>query len=657
MPPYGSPQGEAGGTGARMEGRFRGACAAAWRVGGLPVYVVDLTHFLDPQGELSPGPPGRFGAFFADIVAVASARQAGTADATPLHCRRRPGHVPCPGRLWALRREHGLIEWRCPACDDQGTISGWEGTRWDMRALLPESWGPAADVPLDDADYRAALDALRGEGQAEAVLRAAVPREDGAVVVRADAPALEGIALRLTAALAREGGAPGRSRVRRCLLACERAARQLRGEGVAVPVAATRHAGSRRAGPVDGHAARPSGRQRAGAPSGRPEEAPAMVRRPPRSAALRPTWAEIDLDRIRDNVEILRARLHPGARLMAVVKADAYGHGAAPVALAALEAGASHLGVAILEEGTALRRAGVAAPLAVLGWTPRERAADVVAAGLEQTVFDLEDASALAAAGRAAGRRARLHAKVDTGMGRLGWPCRQREDVERTADALATVAHLRGAELAGVFTHLADADGATLETTRAQLAAFSRLLAALEERGVRPPLRHCANTAALLRLPEAHLDLCRAGIGVYGYPPSEHVPPAGLSPALFWYTRVAQVRELRAGDAISYGGTYVAQGRERVATLPVGYADGLSRALSNRGAVWIGGRRAPIRGRVCMDQVVVGLDDCGPVAQGDVAVLLGEGHGADAMARVSGTIAYEVLCAISARVPRVYAGR
>jgi alanine racemase len=173
-------------------------------------------------------------------------------------------------------------------------------------------------------------------------------------------------------------------------------------------------------------------------------------------------------------------------------------------------------------------------------------------------------------------------------------------------------------------------------------------------------VRHCANTAGLLRLPEGHLDLCRPGIGLYGYVPSPHVPDPGLRPVLAWYSRVALVKELHPGEAVSYGGTYVARGRERVATLPVGYADGFARAFSNRGHVLIGGAPAPVRGRVCMDQVVVSVDGCGPVRQGDLAVLLG-GSGlarrsADDLARELGTISYEVLCGISPRVPRVYRG-
>ncbi len=379
------------------------------------------------------------------------------------------------------------------------------------------------------------------------------------------------------------------------------------------------------------------------------------------SRSGRPTFAEVDLECLRHNVRLLRARCAAAGSFMAVVKADAYGHGALAVARAALEAGADWLGVALLEEGVALRQAGIAAPLLVLGWTPAGRAAEVVAADLDQAVFCEEDARAFAAAAQACGRRARLHAKLDTGMGRLGWPARRPREQAAAAAVIARVAALPGVELAGVFSHLASADEADLAGARAQLTCLRAVLSGLAERGVRPRLRHLANTAAILQLPEAHLDLVRAGIGLYGYRPSDEVFDPGLRPVLRWHTRVAQLRLLRAGDGVSYNATYRADAVEPVATLPVGYADGWSRALSNRGHVLLDGRRAPIRGRVCMDQTVVSLAGCGPVRAGDPVVLLGvQGEAsqwADDVARQLGTISYEVLCAIGARVPRVHTGR
>lgn len=374
----------------------------------------------------------------------------------------------------------------------------------------------------------------------------------------------------------------------------------------------------------------------------------------------RPTWAEVDLARIRLNIAVLRGHIQPPAELMVVVKANAYGHGLVEVARASLEAGARWLGVAILEEGLALRRAGIQAPVLILGWTPREQADEVVSAGLDQTVFDSGDCQALAAAGHAAGRRARVHAKVDTGMGRLGWPARTAQDRERLVGTIQEIAGLPGLELHGVFTHFAGSDDEDLAGARAQLGAFEEVLGGLEAVGIRPRWRHCANTAAIPRLPGSHFDLCRAGIGVYGYVPSPYVTLEGLAPALSWHTRVAAVRRLRSGDAVSYNSTYRATVPEWVATLPVGYADGFARHLSNRGHVLLGGQMRPVRGRVCMDQIVVSVGEGPPPPSGEPVVLIGAqgpaARWADELAAELGTISYEVLCGISARVPRVYRG-
>jgi alanine racemase len=368
---------------------------------------------------------------------------------------------------------------------------------------------------------------------------------------------------------------------------------------------------------------------------------------------MRPTWAEVDLGRIAANARLIRGRLGAGVRLMAVVKADGYGHGALPVARSALRGGADWLGVAILEEAVGLRRGGLRAPILVLGWTPRERAAEVVAADVDQTIFDLEDARALSAAAEAAGRRVRVHVKIDSGMGRLGFPAGQ-----AAVEATSRVAALPGVELAGVFTHLACSDEADPAPTRRQMRAFLDDLSALAARGVQVPLRHAANTAAILRFPETHLDLVRAGIGLYGYYPSDAVPRIGLEPALTWKTRVSLLKRVEAGTGVSYNHTYVTEAPERLAVLPVGYADGYPRSLSNRAQVLIGGGRAPVRGRVCMDQTVVSVEGIPGVKEGDEVVLLGRQGGeavtADDIADWAGTISYEVLCAIGARVPRCY---
>ncbi|PZN03206.1 MAG: alanine racemase [Bacillota bacterium] len=375
---------------------------------------------------------------------------------------------------------------------------------------------------------------------------------------------------------------------------------------------------------------------------------------PGRVRPMRPTWVEVDLDAIAHNVETLQ-RLAAPAQLMAVVKADGYGHGAVMVARTALAHGARRLAVAVVEEGVHLRQSAIACPILVMGWTPPWQYGLALRYDLELTVSSEEEARALAEAARREGRRVRVHLKVDTGMGRLGL----RWDHPRLAEVAARIAGLGGLELVGVFTHLATADDPDAPLTEEQLARFGRIVATLDERGLRPLLRHAANSAALLRLPGARYDLVRPGIALYGLEPFRGAVAAfDLRPALAWKTRVALVKEVPAGTPISYGATFVTRRPSRIAVLPVGYADGLRRALSNRGQVLVGGRRVPIVGRVCMDQVMVDVTDAGPVAVGDEAVLIGrqgdEAITADEMAGWMDTIGYEVVTGIGRRVPRIY---
>lgn len=373
--------------------------------------------------------------------------------------------------------------------------------------------------------------------------------------------------------------------------------------------------------------------------------------------ALSRTWAEIDLDAIAGNLRLLLTRTSPGASVMAVVKADGYGHGALEVARTALGAGAAWLGVATADEALALRRAGIVAPLLVLGYTPSSVVAGAVAAGVSLTVFHEDVLESVARAGRRLGQKARVHVKVDTGMGRLGLPP---EDV---AAFCRLVAAEPWVELEGLFTHFATADSADKTYARQQFERFMGVLDALERGGIRVPVRHAANSAAIIDLPETHLDLVRAGIAMYGLQPSgelvHHLP---LRPAMTWKTRVVHVKRVFKGECISYGCTYRAAADSLIATLPVGYADGYSRSWSNRGAVLLSGRRVPVVGRVCMDQTMVDVTALAaegvPVRPGDEAVLVGAQGGrfigADELAEGLGTISYEIVCLVGKRVPRVY---
>jgi alanine racemase len=361
----------------------------------------------------------------------------------------------------------------------------------------------------------------------------------------------------------------------------------------------------------------------------------------------------VDLAILDGNIRILKGCTRPGVALMAVVKADAYGHGLLPVAAMAQAAGAEWLGVAIPEEGLQLRRAGIAGPILALGWTPPGQAALVVQADLTATVSSLVAARDLAAAAGGTGK-ARAHLKVDTGMGRLG----VLTGPEGLAEALA-ICRLPNLSVEGIFTHLATADELDRTFAFRQLELFQDFLLRLERQGVTFALRHAANTAALVEFPDSHLDMVRPGLGLYGYLPARHLTrPQGLRPALTWRTQVSHVKVLPAGSPVGYGRTYRTVRPTVIATLPVGYADGYPRSLSNCADVLLHSRRCRIAGRVCMDQLMVEVPDGIDVRVGDEVVLLGRQGGdcidADELAERSGTIAHEVLTGIGPRVPRVY---
>ena len=381
----------------------------------------------------------------------------------------------------------------------------------------------------------------------------------------------------------------------------------------------------------------------------------------------RPAWADIDLDAVRHNASLLVRVSHP-ASLCAVVKADGYGHGAVPVARAALEGGAEWLAVALVEEGVALREAGIDAPILLLSEPPVEAMAEAVACRLVPTLYTygaLERLSATVEAGRLP---VEVHLKVDTGMHRVG------ADAVDAAGLAATVAADPRLTLGALWTHLAVAEGASAidhEFTAAQLERFDTVVAALAAAGLRPPMTHVANSAGAIGIPAARHDMVRCGIAVYGVAPTpalaaEIAAATGgqkLRPALSLRTRVTYTRDLEPGDRPSYGRRRPLERRSTVATAPIGYADGVPRRLFDQGGeVLIRGIRRPLAGTVTMDQVMV---DCGPVGSspvevGDEVVLLGrqgdEEITADEWAGLLGTISYEVLCDIGPRVPRVFVG-
>ncbi len=369
---------------------------------------------------------------------------------------------------------------------------------------------------------------------------------------------------------------------------------------------------------------------------------------------IRPTRVEIDLEAIAGNVALACKLAGPRTAVMAVVKADAYGHGAVPVARAALASGATRLAVAIPEEAIPLRAAGIHCPILVLGPIHGEQAELTVSHRLDQCVSDFSQAEPLDRAARAIGGSVPVHLKVDTGMGRVGVTPKE---APRLAAAIRGLSTLR---LAGIMTHFAEADAADPSFTREQLGRFGEAIDLLRASGIPVPARHVANSAALLGCPEARLDLVRPGIMLYGCDPRVGWRPAdpALRPALSFRTRISQLKDLSAGRSVSYGRTFVAPRDMRIATLPVGYADGLARALSNRGQALVRGQRVPIVGRICMDMTMVDVTGVAGVRAGDEVVLIGrqdsEAITAEEIAGVQGTISYEVLCQISGRVPRVY---
>lgn len=334
---------------------------------------------------------------------------------------------------------------------------------------------------------------------------------------------------------------------------------------------------------------------------------------------------------------------------MAVVKANGYGHGAVPVAKAALEAGAQWLGVAAVEEGMELRRAGITAPCLVLGHVQPGQADNALLYDLRPAVYQLEVAQECSKWARAYRRPMALHVKVDTGMGRVGLP------PEQVVAFIKTVNSLPFLSVEGLFTHFAVADEPENPMTAAQIARYEQLLAALEAEGISLKLRHTCNSAGIMLHPQGHYEMVRAGIAMYGLPPDPRVEwPIELKPALSWKSRITLLKEVEAGVPLSYGATYRPAERERIAILPVGYADGLSRNLSNRGQVLLHGQPCPIVGRVCMDQTLVRIPEGVPAAVGDEVTIIGPGQPAHALADLLGTINYEVVCGIGSRVPRFY---
>ncbi len=371
--------------------------------------------------------------------------------------------------------------------------------------------------------------------------------------------------------------------------------------------------------------------------------------------AERPTWVEIDLNAIGANTRHIKSLVGPQVQVLVALKADAYGHGALKVARTILQNGATMLGVATVSEAIPLREGNILAPILVFGYVPRWQMREAIRLGATITLYSSEAAHALSQATVALDKTIKVHVKVDTGMGRLGiW----HEHIDEIISLLREIKSLPGLELEGLYTHFAQADAADQAHTQLQLTRFQRVLATIDALGLRPPVVHAANSAATLTLPEAHFDMVRPGIAIYGMEPSATIRlPAGFRPALSFKTQVSQVKWIPAGEGISYGSTYITERPTCIAVLPVGYADGFRRSPQNWGSVLIHEKEAALLGRVCMDQCMVDVTDIPQVRIGDEVILIGrQGEAilsAEQVAERLGTINYEVVSEILARVPRV----
>lgn len=351
-------------------------------------------------------------------------------------------------------------------------------------------------------------------------------------------------------------------------------------------------------------------------------------------------YAEVDLGAIKHNLITIKERV--GKKLLVVIKANAYGHGAMRVAQATRDI-ADYFAVATIEEAIKLREDNITNPILILGYVSPEYFNDLVKYDIEQTVFDYESACLLARVG------GKAHIAIDTGMGRIGFMPN-----DESIETIKRIYSLEGIKIEGIFTHFATADEKDKSFANSQLEIFNAFVTKLEEAGVVIPTKHIANSAAIIDLPDAALDMVRCGIITYGLKPSGDVGDIDIKPALKLKTHVVNVKVVPKGTPISYGRTYVTEDEKVIATIPVGYADGYPRALSNKGRVVINGCYAPITGRVCMDQFMVDVTHIPNVKVGDEVGLIDSMVTADEIAAIEGTINYETVCKISDRVPRIY---
>lgn len=365
--------------------------------------------------------------------------------------------------------------------------------------------------------------------------------------------------------------------------------------------------------------------------------------------------ANVNLDAICGNIVQIRNVIKPNTKIMAVIKADGYGHGALSIAKVLDKIGVDAYAIAILEEGIALRQEGITKPLLILGYTPNEQYDALVAYDISQTVFEYSMAYHISKEAKKQKKQGKIHIKLDTGMNRIGF-----SDTEESIEEIIRISQLPNIEIEGIFTHFACADELDKTKANRQIKRFSDFVTKLEARGIVFPMKHISNSAGIIDLPEANYDMVRSGIITYGLYPSEEVNKKRLqlTPALELKSHVVSVKEIGAGEEISYGGTYTTTKTTKVATVSVGYGDGYPRTLSSKGRVLINGQYASILGRICMDQFMVDVTDIPNVKQGDVVTLVGKDQKhcitVEEVAANANSFNYEFICNIGKRIPRVY---
>ena len=367
-------------------------------------------------------------------------------------------------------------------------------------------------------------------------------------------------------------------------------------------------------------------------------------------------YVSVDLDAVSYNLESMKRNIHKDTKIIAVLKADGYGHGALPIA--------EHIeplpyiwgfAVACVEEGAALRKGGIKKPILILGYTFKEDYETIIENDFRPTVFTGKMAEELSDTARRLNKTVKVHIKLDTGMTRIGF-----RNLQHDVPEILRISKMPGLEVEGLFTHFARADESDREPAYVQLERYLEFVRALEEKGLHVPIKHCSNSAGIIRIPEANMDAVRAGIILYGLYPSDQVEkePVPLKPVMALKSRVVYIKTVEPGVEISYGGTFTVEHHMRIATVPVGYGDGYSRGLSNKGWVLIKGKKAPICGRVCMDQFMVDVTDIPDVKIGDAVTLLGkdgdETITMEQLGELSGRFNYEFACLITPRVPRIY---